>query len=186
MHRKENMENPPEMKQVKRACSKVFVSSVCAILLCVACLAGTAWAWYTVSIEYKQNYIQIGETKVTVKIDGAEVSSGVTVSPKQEGEIRMDIKHGGAMDVFQRKSTIYMTFAVDGEPCGTVSLNKNIRINLNVSQECTLSWTASWEKPKTMTALTDVEGKISFEIVEIEEITPETTAPSESSGAACL
>ena len=183
MHLKDHMENRPEMKTAKRAFSKVLVSSVCTILLCAACLVGTAWAWYTVSIENKESFIQIGETKVTVEIDGAEVSSGVTVSPKEEGETHMVIKHGGSTDVFQRRSTIYMTFAVDGESCGTVSLSKNIGINLNVSQECTLSWTTSWAKPESMIALTDVEGKVSFEIVEIEEIIPETTAPAETEAA---
>ncbi len=180
MHMKDHMENQPETKTAKRALSKVFVSSVCTILICVACLAGTAWAWYSVYIENTGSVIHIGEAKVTVTIGGTEVSSGVEVSPEENEGSYMIVTHGGSEDAFRKRSTVYMTISANGQSCGYVELTQKAVIILHPEIECELKWETSWEKPQDEQPLADLAGTIRFEIVEAEETTPETTAPMES------
>ena len=174
------MENRSEMKTAKRALSKVFVSSVCTILICVACLAGTAWAWYSAYIENTGSVIHIGEAKVTVTIGGTEVSSGVEVSPEENEGSHMIVTHGGSEDAFRKRSTIYMTVSANGQSCGYVELTQKAVIILHPEIECELKWETSWAKPQDEQLLADLAGTIRFEIVEAEETTPETTAPMES------
>ena len=177
---KDNMENRSEMKTAKRALSKVFVSSVCTILICVACLTGTAWAWYSAYIENTGSVIHIGDADVTVTIDGTEVSSGVEVSPEENEGSHMIVTHGGSEDAFRKRSTVYMTISANGQSCGYVELTQKAVIILHPEIECELKWETSWVEPQDEQPLADLAGTIRFEIVEAEETTaPTETAPSE-------
>ncbi len=60
---------------------RVLVSSICSILLCMACLVQTTWAWFTVSIENTDNVIQIA----TVTTDIAVTNEKETIAPTDEG-----------------------------------------------------------------------------------------------------
>ena len=59
---------------------RVLVSYICSILLCMGCLAGTTWAWFTVSIENTENVIQIGTPQVNVTVDGSVIASVTELS----------------------------------------------------------------------------------------------------------
>lgn len=50
---------PEGEKVTEQVFRRVLISSICSILLCMACLAGTTWAWFTVSIENTDNVIEI-------------------------------------------------------------------------------------------------------------------------------
>ena len=50
---------PEGEKVTEQVFHRVLISSICGILLCMACLAGTTWAWFTVSIENTDNVIEI-------------------------------------------------------------------------------------------------------------------------------
>ena len=176
MRMENNMENRPDLKATKQAFGKVFVSSVCAILICAACLTGTAWAWYTAYIENTGNVIHIGDADVTVTIDGTEVSSGVDVRPEGTEGKRMIVTHGGSEDAFRKRSTVYMTISANGQSCGYVELTQKAEIILQPEIDCKLEWETSWEKPQNEQPLADLAGTIRFEIVESVE---ETTAPTE-------
>ena len=59
----------PEGKKVtEKMFAKVLVSSICSILLCMACLVGTTWAWFSVSVENTGNEIQIATVTAVVKV----------------------------------------------------------------------------------------------------------------------
>ena len=75
MRIKELFTVPNEKKITEKIFSRVLISSVCSILLCMACLMGTTWALFTVSVENTGNEIQIanvipfvGVTKGTVPV----------------------------------------------------------------------------------------------------------------------
>lgn len=54
---------------------RVLLSGVCGILLCMVCLAGTTWAWFTADVENTGNEIRIAavDADVTLTRDGAMV-----------------------------------------------------------------------------------------------------------------
>ena len=52
----------PEEKLTEKRLLQVLISSVCSMLLCMACLAGTTWAWFEVSIENHDNEIRIPDS----------------------------------------------------------------------------------------------------------------------------
>ena len=51
-----------EEKITEKRLLQVLISSVCSMLLCMACLAGTTWAWFAVSIENENNEIRIPDS----------------------------------------------------------------------------------------------------------------------------
>ena len=55
--------------------SRIIVSSVLGILLCIFCLAGLTWAWFSGSSSSAANSITAAEFKVKVKINDIEITS---------------------------------------------------------------------------------------------------------------
>ena len=72
MRIKELFTVPVGKKITEKMFGRVLISSVCSILLCMACLISTTWAWFTVSIENKGNEIQIAKVTPTVTIKKGE------------------------------------------------------------------------------------------------------------------
>ena len=64
-----NLFTVPEGEKVtEKMFGRVLVSSVCSILFCMACLAGTTWAWFSASIQNTDNVIQIAEVTANVTV----------------------------------------------------------------------------------------------------------------------
>ena len=68
----------PEGEKITEAhLTRVLVSSICSILLCMSCLVSTTWAWFAVSVENTGNVITVGtyaiNTTVTNLADGSEI-----------------------------------------------------------------------------------------------------------------
>ena len=55
-------------KITDKALRRVLIVSVCSILLCMSCLVGTTWAWYTTTFVSEES-LQIGKVtgEVTAK-----------------------------------------------------------------------------------------------------------------------
>lgn len=135
---------------------RVLLCSVCSILLCMGCLAGTTWAWFTVSIENTGNVIHIGEPSVTVLVDGTDFTSGTELSGDEH---TVSVIHANDGDVFQKKSMLYVTLSVDEVVQGYVLLEQNngysADIRLTTGRECVLSWTVSWFEPNNAEPVAD-------------------------------
>lgn len=72
----------PEGKKVtEKVFARVLLSSVCSILLCMACLAGTTWAWFTVSLENRGNEIRIAQITANTKVTTADSE----ITPAEDG-----------------------------------------------------------------------------------------------------
>ena len=80
MRIKELFTIPEGEKVTEKLFGRVLISSICSILLCMACLAGTTWAWYTVSIENRGNEIQIATVNANVDIQDGE-NNAVNADP---------------------------------------------------------------------------------------------------------
>lgn len=71
----------PEEKLTEKRLLQVLVSSVCSMLLCMSCLAGTTWAWFTVSVENHDNEIRIPNSFS----QNAGVDEGTTTTDSTNG-----------------------------------------------------------------------------------------------------
>ena len=161
----------PEGKRItEKMMTRVLVSSICGILLCMACLAGTTWAWFTVSIENPGNVIQIGQPEVVVTVNGSLISSGETL---EEGTYSVNIQRANTeTDVFSHNSALYVTLSVGGNACGyTIASQQDAygdEITIVAKKECALSWEVSWFPP--------ADGQmISEAVIVVEDDSAETT-----------
>ncbi len=121
---------PKDEKITEKAFARVLLSSVCSILLCMTCLAGTTWAWFTVSLENTGNVIQIGTAEVNasiISIDGEEPVPDATLlvgadDDEDGGGINLPagtyvfkITHASDYDDLDTKSTLYVTLTATGK-----------------------------------------------------------------------
>lgn len=150
MRIKELFTIPEGEKITEKMFGRVLLSSVCSILLCMTCLTGTTWAWFSVSIENTGNIIQIGTPKVSVSVNGSGLVSDTVL---QSGTHKVIITHVGELDDFQRKSTLYVTLTVDGIKSSYTILNsenqysQEINLQIPAGKQCGLTCEASWLAP---------------------------------------
>ena len=152
----------PEGKKItEKYLYKVLISSICSILLCMGCLAGTTWAWFTVSIENAENVISVAsspeaEIRMTPEVP-MTYSRDESVMFLEQGEYDLAVDHGGEEDDLQQKSALYVTVslaAYDSEEVvqGYVVLNGenkySEKIKIVAGQDCACSWEVSWFEPE--------------------------------------
>lgn len=77
----------PEGKKVtEKVFGRVLLSSICSILLCMICLAGTTWAWFEVTISGNGGQIQIVDVEMTATVkNGSE-----TLTPAEDGSYTLE------------------------------------------------------------------------------------------------
>lgn len=177
----------PEGKTItEKNLYRVLISSICSILLCMGCLAGTTWAWFAVSIENEENVIALASNpKVVITVNDAGFDSSSNLG---SGTHIVRVTHASELDDVQQKSTLYVTFSLNEEVQGYVMLNHEngytANINITTDQECVLSWTVSWFMPDSAEPVIDnlielrSEGTEPTE--ESTEPTEETTEPAEA------
>lgn len=145
---------PDGEKVTEKALRKVLISSVCAALLCMTCLVGTTWAWFTVSIENTGNEIWIGEPQVSL-----------TTEELPDNVIEVSIVHASGLDDLEKKSTLYVTLTVRyGEQQTVVYTTLNdankyaavIQIQNNTGGNCSFDCAAAWNAPEDFTQSTGV------------------------------
>ena len=76
---------------------RVLIASVCSILLCMSCLAGTTWAWFTTTLNVGTE-ITLG--KVDIKVTAsADKDGAITESPAtlEKGTYRIKLENAGNM-----------------------------------------------------------------------------------------
>ena len=103
---------PTGEKVTEKHLNRVLVSSICGLLLCMACLVGTTWAWFTDSVVDDGNVIQIGTPQVVLKLDGADVANGGALTA---GEHTISVTHGNQADSLAKKSDLFVTFTISGQ-----------------------------------------------------------------------
>lgn len=167
----------PEQKVTDKYLRRTLLVSICGILLCMSCLVGTTWAWFTVSVENTGNVITVAtKPKVLVSINGDSVK---TLQPNLDNSVR--VEHASEPDDVQKKSTLYVTFSLNEVVQGYVILNQengySATINITTNQERVLSWTASWFKPEGTEQIVDYTIDLTVQDAP-EESTEETTTDS--------
>lgn len=190
---------PEGQKVTEKQLHRVLLTSICSILLCMSCLAGVTWAWFSASIENTNNVIWIAEPGVVLKI-GETTYKGETLS---DAECAVRIEHGNERDVFEQKSTLYVVVSVQsGEKViqAYTILNEvnqyveKITIVNDTKAEFTIRAKAYWSVPENVDPIGDehtiqiTAGDIPDKETEstnppmTDPIEPETTNPNGNAG----
>ena len=80
MHNPKYLKESPEDKQIRM----VLISMISSILLCVACLVGTTWAWFQTSFTSAGNSISIGELTVAVALIRGDQADREELDPSSQ------------------------------------------------------------------------------------------------------
>lgn len=165
MRIKELFTVPEGTKVTEKRFGKVLLSSVCGILLCMACLVSTTWAWFTVSIDNTGNEIQIAKVTADITINGipatqSEEGGYVLEAGTQNIEICLNNSASGSDDLNRRQNDVYavMTVTYNGETksyyctfAGKPEAVKQLLALQIGNGTATVSFSVSWVKPASAT-----------------------------------
>lgn len=126
-------------KQLQR----ILVSSVCSILLCISCLAGSTWAWFATSVT--------GESQIQAGIVELEVKAGDTVlqpgSQLSTGEYQITFTNKGSVEGY---GEITLNGSSETKVYKTKILSPNsqetITVTFEINEECTVELRSSWNR----------------------------------------
>ena len=191
----------PEGKRItEKYLYRVLVSSICSILLCMGCLAGTTWAWFAVSIENEENVIQIEEPEVTVNVARIE-DPAVTVAIDDTfqsgnelvaGDYMLTITRSTNKDDLNQDMKFYASLIIsylDGEEDITkiykIVITDSVSTAININTDFKMRIEISWMEPANAEPVIDnlIEVNVEEETEPTEESTEpteETTEPTES------
>lgn len=169
---------PTNEKVTEKHLYRVLLCSVCSILLCMGCLAGTTWAWFTVSIENTGNVIQIAELKVNAVItlaseaetqesDGSAGAENEMLLPNADGSYTLesgcsytvsagvegDAKSTGLSNDPAAQRYVIMTLVKASNEIEIYYCVDSMTISrLDVLEDTTVSFAVSWTKPQNASA----------------------------------
>ena len=147
---------PEGQKITEKSLYRVLIANICSILLCMAGLAGTTWAWFTVDIRNTDNLIQMGTPEIYVMLDDEELTAGTELAVGDHG---IHLQHAGGGDSLSQKSTLYVTLVLDDTTYLYTALNYQnnyeTRLTIRAERLCDLSWEVSWFVPANAELLTD-------------------------------
>lgn len=162
---------PAGEKVTEKAFLRVLISSVCSMLLCMGCLFGTTWAWFTLEIDNPQNEIQIAKVEfkeLTLTRGGKKITKNATTGAFDltagTYSLKMDVTNDAAAP--KRPVYVVMTLRVDqtvksfyfpllsGE--GTVEQEDLLEL---AGGKATLSFALSWVIPASAENVPDVTMK---------------------------
>lgn len=162
---------PAGEKVTEKAFLRVLISSVCSMLLCMGCLFGTTWAWFTLEIDNPQNEIQIAKVEfkeLTLTKAGKKITKNATTGAFDltagTYSLKMDVTNDAAAP--KRPVYVVMTLRVDqtvksfyfpllsGE--GTVEQEDLLEL---AGGKATLSFALSWVIPASAENVPDVTMK---------------------------
>lgn len=192
---------PTGEKVTEKALRRVLISSICSILLCMTCLAGSTWAWFAESVENKEIVIKIAKAERSVSVKLADDDSEVALSKEGNYDLKQGTKYKIAVavqsdssgeDAFGRKQSIFVSMTVsyqtERQPENYVfefTENGTKEIYLQVNEAVKLSFgSVSWIKPEKADPVdTEPEPIVVGEVPEPPTSEPTTEATTESTAA---
>lgn len=172
MRIKELFTVPDGATVTEKAFTKVLISSVCSILLCMGCLAGTTWAWFTAGIENTENEIHIAKITTDITIKNTVVNRNIDIDPEEGGyvlnagsydlEICLDNTASALDDLNRQQNDVYVAMTVTHNSetknyfftfagkTGQTKLTKGLQISGGTA---VIGFSVSWVKPASATAI---------------------------------
>lgn len=193
MRMKMLFEIPEETKVTEKVFARVLISSVCSILLCMACLAGTTWAWFVASIENTDNIIQIATVRKNVTITNRMDHSGIE---SQNGSysltkgsynvnVKLESDATGSDELNKGKSAAYVLMSIadaDGEvkyyyfafEGGRTEVQQILEVESDLVM---INFSVSWMRPASAEQIGDIPIAVGEEIM---NPTTPAAAPTEA------
>ena len=176
---------PDGEKVTDKAFSKVLASSICGILLCMACLAGTTWAWFTADMASTDNVIQIATVTVDATVtpdDAIAIEDGSYTLP--EGDYAVQVRVDNNATDAARPVYVLVTVTQDGGDTlyyltfanGTTETTVQLTVE---GSSATLRFTALWSQPAAL-PLGDTATVIGADAATTTTTTTTTTTATES------
>lgn len=166
---------PDDQRVSEKQMLRVLICTACSILLCMSCMVGSAWAWFTVNLESSGNAIQIASVETQLSV----TKGGSPVAPETNGSYKLTsgiytVTVSASTDSSAENSKLYAIMAIDGLPVGYTALTEESsastlaasgqtkvyksEITIRAGKACSFSCMVSWLKPAEATLITD--GKI--------------------------
>ena len=117
-------------KLTDQAFSRLMISSVLGILLCITCLCSATWAWFTADTSNNSNTLQSGRFGLDVSVLDSS-SAAVAVIPRSDGSTLCILGEAGLYTVtlsMSEDTTVskgFCTIDVGAEHYKTASINVN-------------------------------------------------------------
>ena len=193
-HNPKYLKESPEDKQIRM----VLISMISSILLCVACLVGTTWAWFQTSFTSAGNSISIGELTVAVALIRGDQANREELDPssqygyqlKDVGTYSVTLINTGSIPGFctivltdnlgnvESFSTGTLNPAGEGlEDAATIELTVTPEDNINGILPVTLEIHPHWGEDPAYT-IADVHEDVFVPTVETTEATESATEPT--------
>ena len=192
MHIKNLFTVPEGEKITEKLFGRALVSSVCGILLCMACLVGTTWAWFVAGVESVENVIAIA----AVLPDTAMSKQGASIAPTDYGSYALEAGKYYARVALKQEETaqadtsllensqrpVYVIMTVEHSGQTQYRLftfdNRSAERNTWITVAdgtATVSFSASWVKPDT--PISEDDGQLAVGTEPAQITTPVTQPP---------
>lgn len=184
MRMKNEISGKESRKMTEKYLYQVLAASICGILLCMSCLAGSTWAWYVVSVENRGVEICTVKPVVEVTVDG-NAESGLVWG---NGSYLVRLKREKNQDDLNKTMESYVAFTIQkGSETYLywAAVTEVTEFTLKTSTPTTVSWTVSGFVPDGAQQLDGnvvdlfVESEMGF-MEETVAPTEETTQPTEA------
>lgn len=120
---------------------RLFLSSFVGIILCMACLAGSTWAWFSASVQTAPQTIEAANFDIAVTVNGELVPSPVTLEAGQQYTVTLtaigNAPSGGYCEVESGAVFLYTE---------TILPNELLAFTLIPDSNAAYTFTAVWGK----------------------------------------
>ena len=150
---------PDDQRVSEKQMLRVLICTACSILLCMSCMVGSAWAWFTVSLESSGNAIVVGKFQPALTVvkqggQAVEPNDGVygleagtyeitvdAVDQEVAGYVTVRVTDGTAREDLVTQRVPYTT---EGEPPAT---DTQLRFTITVDKACEMTTGIGWGIP---------------------------------------
>ena len=147
----ENLNNKNE-KLTDKAFIRLAVTSFLAVLLCITCLCGASWAWFTGSISSGNNEIKTSNCELTVIVNDDTATELATVTLDSEATLHLSAgNYTVVMTLPEGSASGYSLITVNGMKYYTEALigdaeagEQTLEFNLTLESERDVTVTAHW------------------------------------------
>ena len=157
---RDNLNNKPD-KLTDKAFTRLMVTSVLGILVCIMCLCSATWAWFTGGVSSDQNKLKTGVFELVVTVETEQgapaVRSAIQVSTDAKGISLCEIESEGTYTItltMSENTTVSKGFCViksGDKSFKTASIRSDdteaFTFTIEVSGEATVTFTPAWGIP---------------------------------------
>ncbi len=151
------MDKQNKNKLADKAFSRLVLTSLLGIFVCIVCLCSATWAWYNANVTTTGNKLEAGRFELTVHVENYE-SEAVTPSVDEDGNAVYMLNAGEIYTVTltvsdaTTVSTGFCAISANGKTYRTASINnvdgeKTFTFSLDAKADAAVSFVSMWGIP---------------------------------------